>query len=251
MRLFGAVVLPAVLLVGTTLNVSGQQTAAKTAAGTSAKTGTPVSSEKEAPAAAAAEAGPATPVAGQLSETDLGNVLAAIGLKPTRTEQRYDFAFKTSYRGEEWKFSMSAVLSRNGESVWVMAWLDQIPAKASEVPRTALLRLLAANDRLGNGKFFAYIPTNKRFVLQRIVRNEDMSSRKMMEILQDLAASVAEEYPTWAVSNWASKSEQQVADEDTSGRAVPQNPTAASKSAVPAATRTSEAASKFEGKQIR
>lgn len=137
MRLLGAVVLPAFLLVGTTLNVSGQQTAAKTATGSAAKTGAPAAVESES-----ATAGSAAPVAGQLSEADLGNVLAAIGLKPTRTEQRYDFAFKTSYRGEEWKFSMSAVLSRNSESVWVMAWLDQIPAKASEVPRMALLRLL-------------------------------------------------------------------------------------------------------------
>lgn len=185
---------------------------------------------------------------GQLNEEDLGKVLAAIGLKPTKTEKRYDFAFKTSIRGDEWKFSMSAVLSRNEESIWVMAWLDQIPPTANEVPRTALLRLLAANDRLGNGKFFAYIPTNKRFVLQRIMKNEHMSTRKTMEVLQDLAVSVADEYPTWAVTNWVPKKGQQpVADRD-SGRAVPQNPTAASRSAQP--TRTSEAASKFDDRRV-
>ncbi len=109
------------------------------------------------------------PLPGQISEEELGQMLAAMGLKPTKTEQRYDFAFKTSYRGEEWKYSMSAVLSRNGQAIWIMAWLDQIPQTSSEVPRTALLRLLAANDRLGEGKFFAYIPTNKRFVMQRVV----------------------------------------------------------------------------------
>ncbi len=181
---------------------------------------------------------------GQLTEADLGNTLAAIGLKPKKTEQRYDFAFKTSYRGEEWKFSMSAVLSRNGESVWVMAWLDQIPATANEVPRTALLRLLAANDRMGEGKFFAYIPTNKRFVLQRVVKNRDMSNKRMMEVLQDLAASVADEYPTWAVTNWTPKGDEQLADQDGSGRAAPQNPTAASRSQPN--TRTSESTSKFD-----
>ncbi|MEZ6059909.1 MAG: type III secretion system chaperone [Planctomycetaceae bacterium] len=191
------------------------------------------------------------PAAGQLSEQDLGNALAAIGLKPTKTEKRYDFAFKTSIRGEEWKFSMSAVLSRNGEAVWVMAWLDQIPETASEVPRTALLRLLAANDRLGNGKFFAYIPTNKRFVLQRVLPNEDMSTQKMMEVLQDLAVSVADEYPTWAVANWVPKSGQDdVADGTDSGRAVPQNPAAAARGAQ-APIRASEAASKFDDRRIQ
>ena len=219
MKALSAVMLPALLLLSGVSTVAAQEAVAS-----------------------------AAPVAGQLSEADLGNILSAIGLKPTKTEQRYDFAFQTSYRGEEWKFSMSAVLSQNGESVWVMAWLDQIPQTATEVPRTALLRLLAANDRLGNGKFFAYIPSNKRFVLQRIVKNENMSSKKVMELLQDLAASVADEYPTWAVTNWAPKADQAVADQEASSRSVPTNPTAANRSAVP--TRTSESATKFDGNRI-
>ena len=50
--------------------------------------------EEQAPARRA-------PLPGQISEAELGDMLSAIGLKPTKTEQRYDFAFKTSYRGEE------------------------------------------------------------------------------------------------------------------------------------------------------
>ncbi len=225
MKKFSAVLLPAVLLLGSVCSVSGEE---KTAAAAPAK----------------------APAQGQISEAELGELLAAIGVKPTKTEQRYDFAFKTSYRGEEWKFTMSTVLSQNGESIWVMAWLDQIPQKTNEVPKTALLRLLAANDRLGNGKFFAYIPTNKRFVLQRVVKNENITNKEMMKILQDLAASVADEYPTWSVSGWAPKTDQQVAEPDGSERSVPQNPTAASRSAAPA-TKTSESGSKFEGRKIQ
>jgi hypothetical protein len=203
-----------------------------------------VSAQDSPPAAAA-------PQPGRLSEEQLGEMLAAVGLQPKKTEQRYDFAFKMNYRGEEWKFSMSAVLSRNGESVWVMAWLDQIPQTSAEVPRTALLRLLAANDRLGEGKFFAYIPTNKRFVMQRVIPNRDLTNKKMMETLQDLASSVADEYPTWSVANWAPKNEQSVADDAASNRGVPANPTAASRSpATPAAggqpIRSSDSKGKFD-----
>jgi len=247
MKALSAVLLPALLLLGSVSNVSAQEV-------------TPEATQEKG---AAPEVQPA-PLPGQISEPELGEMLAAIGLKPTKTEQRYDFAFKTSYRGEEWKFSMSAVLSRNGQSVWVMAWLDQIPTTASEVPRTALLRLLAANDRLGEGKFFAYIPTNKRFVMQRVVANRDMTNKKMMEMLQDLSASVADEYPTWAVTNWTPKvdqADQQVAEGSDSGRAVPSNPTAANRSpaattsrpAVPATKgpkKTSDASSKFDGKSV-
>jgi hypothetical protein len=203
-----------------------------------------VSAQDSPPAATAAQPG-------RLSEEQLGEMLAAVGLQPKKTEQRYDFAFKMSYRGEEWKFSMSAVLSRNGESVWVMAWLDQIPQTSAEVPRTALLRLLAANDRLGEGKFFAYIPTNKRFVMQRVIPNRDLTNKKMMEILRDLASSVADEYPTWSVANWAPKNDQTVADDAGSNRGVPANPTAASRSPASPATgaqpiRSSDSKGKFD-----
>ena len=181
----------------------------------------------------------------RLSEENLGHVLSAIGLRPSKTEKRYDFAFKTSLRGEEWKFSMSAVLSRNEQSIWVMAWLDQIPQTAAKVPRTALLRLLAANDRLGKGKFFAYIPSNKRFVLQRIVANKNMTSHKMRETLQDLAISVADEHLVWATAGWNPGRAQQVADDTDSGRSVPQNPADPSRSGN---IRASESASKYDGR---
>lgn len=188
----------------------------------------------------------------RLTEESLGSVLKTIGLKPIKTDKRYDFAFKTTIRGEEWKFSMSAVLSRNSESVWLMAWLDQIPSQSSDVPRTALLRLLAANDRLGNGKFFAYIPTNKRFVLQRVIRNEGMTTRKMMDSLQDLAVSVADEYPIWSVAKWNAPTASQAtiasggqsAAGGSGSSAPPANSTTAGR-------RTSESASKFNDRQIR
>ncbi len=197
-----------------------------------------------AASAAAQDASPPAP-SGVLNEESLGQVLTAIGLKPVKTDKRYDFAFKTSVRGEEWKFSMSAVLSRNSESIWVMAWLDEVPSQSSQVPQLALLRLLAANDRMGNGKFFAYIPNNKRFVLQRVVKNQKMSTKLLMETLQDLAISVADEYPTWSVANWAPKSstpQPQIAK--GKGGTVP-NPTAGNR------TRTSEAASKYQDRRIQ
>jgi hypothetical protein len=227
MKKLCATLLPAVLLMGSAALLSGQEKSAETASA-------------------------AAPLPGQLTETQLGEMLAAMGVKPRKTEQRYDFSFKTTYQGEEWTYTMSTVLSRTGESIWVMAWLDPIPQSANEVPRTALLRLLAANDRLGNGKFFAYIPTNKRFVMQRIVKNENMNNKEMMKVLKDLAASVADEYATWSVSSWAPKSDQQLADQDGSERNVPENPTAASRSAAPAKpVKTSENGSEFDGKRIQ
>ena len=188
---------------------------------------------------------------GALSEESLGQILNAIGLKPMKTDKRYDFAFKTSIRGEEWKFSMSAVLSRNSESVWIMAWLDEVPKTADAVPRTALLRLLAANDRMGNGKFFAYIPTNKRFVLQRVLKNQNMSTKKITETLQDLAVSVADEFPIWNVANWKPKTAPQprIATGGSSSDNVPIPRTNANQSQP--RLQTSEANSRYSERRVQ
>ena len=140
-----------------------------------------------------------------LDENSLETMLQSMGLKPEKNDKRYDFAFKAKapQDGEEWKLSMSTVLSQNGRTIWVMAWLDKLPNTAEAVPRTALLRLLAANDQLGKGKFFAYIPANKRFVLQRVIPNKGLTTRVFQTVLQDLGYSVVDTYPAWNVANWS------------------------------------------------
>ena len=96
-------------------------------------------------------------------------MLSALGLKATKTDSRYDFTF-TAKHGEEWSLSMSVVLSTDEKSVWIMAWLDELPQSAADVPRTALLRLLADNDKIGHGMFFSYVAGNRRFVLPVVCR---------------------------------------------------------------------------------
>ncbi len=160
----------------------------------------------------ASAAEPASPRPGQLTVSSLGNLLRAMGLKPDQTDKRYDFMFRSIHDREEWDLSMTAVLSEDAQSVWVMAWLDELPKSAADVPRTALLRLLAANDRLGNGKFFAYVASNRRFVLQRVVRNENISTRGFRDLLQDLGASVVDAYPYWSTANWSTKKPAPVAN---------------------------------------
>ncbi|MFH1303309.1 MAG: hypothetical protein ABIK07_19765 [Planctomycetota bacterium] len=164
--------------------------------------GAGVEAQQPAPTKSAVTASNNNP--GQLSEEQLGNLLKAMGLSTTKNKKRYDFQFKANQNKEEWELSMSAVLSENGEWVWVMAWLDPLPRSAADVPRTAMLRLLSDNDRMGNGKFFAYISSNRRFVLQRVIPNQNMTTKKFHEILSDLGSSVVQFYPHWSTDNWKS-----------------------------------------------
>ena len=143
-------------------------------------------------------------VKGKLTDQSLGTLLKAMGLEAKVEEKRYDFAFKATIENEEWDLSMSSVLSQDSSSVWVMAWLDELPKSAADVPRTALLRLLSDNDKLGKGKFFAYIPANRRFVLQRVIPNENITSEHFRAVLDDLGQAVVGTHPHWKVENWSS-----------------------------------------------
>lgn len=147
---------------------------------------------------------PAPAVKGKLTDQSLGTLLKAMSLDAKAQEQRYDFAFKATIEDQEWELSMSTVLSQDGSSIWVMAWLDELPKSAADVPRTALLRLLSDNDKLGKGKFFTYIAANRRFVLQRVIPNENITSEKFRGVLDDLGQSVVATHPHWSVSNWSS-----------------------------------------------
>ncbi len=142
------------------------------------------------------------PKAGSITEEQLGNLLKAMGLEAKKIESRYDFEFKAVQNKEEWNLSMTAVLSQDGSSIWLMAWLDQLPKSSADVPRTALLRLLSDNDRLGNGKFFAYVATNRRFVLQRVISNEAVTTKAFRSWLDDLGAGVVDTYDHWSVASW-------------------------------------------------
>jgi hypothetical protein len=154
---------------------------------------------------ATAQTSPDAP--GRLTADSLGEALRSLGLKPTRDRERYDFTFKAVYGSQEWELTMSAVLSQNGDSLWVIAWLDELPRASADVPKTALLRLLANNDRLGKGKFFAYVAANRRFVLQRVVENRNLAAADLRDVLSDLGGSVAETYPYWAVAKWTEEGE--------------------------------------------
>lgn len=198
--------------------------------------GVAAAQDKAAPAAAPA-------VKGKLTVQSLGNLLKAMGVEATAAELRYDFNYKATVENAEWDLVMSAVLSKDGSSIWIMAWLDELPKSAADVPRTALLRLLSDNDKLGSGKFFAYIPANRRFVLQRVIPNENITAASFRAALDDLGTSVAETHAHWYVPNWSSTTSEDPASAARTGtqvRGSSQTGNAAAAPARPAAATTAE-----------
>src|SRR5215471_14813965 len=150
--------------------------------------------------AVAAEGDKAPATKGKLTLEGLGKLLAAMGLKATKEKSQYNFTFPAKL-DEEWNMTMSAVLSTDEESIWIMAWLNELPKSAADVPRTALLRLLAENDKMGKA-FFAYMPSTKRFVLERVIDNEDITTESIKEDILELARFVIDTQAYWSVAEW-------------------------------------------------
>ena len=80
---------------------------------------------------------------------------------------------------------------------------SQILNKAAKVPAAALLRMLAENDRLGNGKFFAYDRLNRRFLMQRVILNRGITPETLRGVFEDMAKGVIGSHSTWSVARWA------------------------------------------------
>jgi hypothetical protein len=137
----------------------------------------------------------------QLSLEALGTLLEAMGFKPTQYESSYSFTFP--FKAEaEWNMTMSATMSTDGLGIWITAYLADMPQTAADVPRTALLKLLAQNDELGDGIFFAYIPKVRKIVLERMIPNEGITSANFKESISELATRVTETQSFWTVSEW-------------------------------------------------
>jgi hypothetical protein len=137
----------------------------------------------------------------QLSLASLGTMLEAMGLKPNKFESSYNFTFP--FKAEtEWNMTMAATMSADEQGIWLTAFLAELPSSAADVPRTALLRLLAQNDEMGEGIFFAYMSKVRKIVLECFLANEDLNSAVFKECLSDLASRVAATQQYWDVAEW-------------------------------------------------
>ena len=141
--------------------------------------------------------------AGSVNSDGLGRMLGTLGLKPRAAGTRFDFEFQSLQGDQEWGFAMSVVISQDAGTIWVMAWLEEMPKQAAKVPAAALLRMLAENDRLGNGKFFAYDRQNRRFLMQRVIPNEGITPAVLRDVIDDMAKGVIGSHVAWSVAQWA------------------------------------------------
>ena len=180
----------------------------------------------------------------QLSLEALGAMLEAMGFKPQQYESSFNFTFPFKAEGD-WNMTMSATMSTDELGIWITAYLSDMPQTSADVPRTALLKLLAQNDELGDGIFFAYIPKVRKIVLERMIPNEAITSASFKESIRELATRVVETQPLWTVSEWKQNVGGSAKDDD---KPADVKPSASAKDSKPVKAATNEGASSKKSK---
>jgi hypothetical protein len=160
------------------------------------------------------------PAKGAISLEALGAMLEAMGFKPQKFETSFNFTFP--FKAEaEWNMTMAATMTTDELGIWLTAYLSDMPQTSADVPRTALLKLLAQNDELGDGIFFAYIPKVRKIVLERMIPNEAITSASFKESIRELATRVVETQPLWTVSEWKQNTSTTSKDDDKGSEEKP------------------------------
>ena len=90
---------------------------------------------------------------GVIDSEGLGRMLRSVGVKPRAAGSRYDFEFHSKQGGQEWDFAMSAVISQNGGTIWVMAWREEMLQHAQTVSDARTL--LADERQVGEASTFS------------------------------------------------------------------------------------------------
>ncbi len=134
----------------------------------------------------------------------LGDMLEKMGLEPYHAQVRYDFQFRAELDGQEIELSLSAMLRDEGSRVYVIAWLDPLPAGV--IPGSPLLEMLSRNEEMGQGLQFAYSKQTGRFLLSKTIPNKDITAELLTTVFQDVSLSVTENWSTWSTSNWSKRS---------------------------------------------
>ncbi len=142
--------------------------------------------------------------ADQPTETSIATVqvvLQQIGLKPITVGDELFCNFKTAYNNRDWKFSISAKVPKDSQTVELYAWLNKYPAEPSDA-ETLQARALKINDQ----QLFddAILPLEFRFrdhrlTLRRVLNAKDCEQTKsLMREIQTLARMVAANYSLWS-----------------------------------------------------
>lgn len=150
-----------------------------------------------------AEGGTAvTGAAGQvLTPESLGTLLREdMGLDASPFENRHDFLYKADLQNQELELFFSVALSTDQKQLRVRAWLDPLPeGMISEEP---LLKLLNRNAELTAGLHYAYSREGRRFLIEAVLKNDQMTAEKLKTALNEVSMEVATSWGLWATSEW-------------------------------------------------
>ena len=140
----------------------------------------------------------------QPTETSIATVqvvLQQMGLKPITVGDELFCIFKTAYNNRVWKFSISAKVPKDSQTVELYAWLNKYPAEPSDAETLQARALKVKTQQFMDD---AIVPHEFRFrdhrlTLRRVLNAKDCEqTKRLMREIQTLARMVAENYSLWS-----------------------------------------------------
>ncbi|HCS50296.1 MAG TPA: hypothetical protein DIW81_01680 [Planctomycetaceae bacterium] len=136
----------------------------------------------------------------QLTMNDLGRLIQELQLTPKLVGSQYDVVYQAEMNDQEIEVFFSLKLTNDHSKVRIRAWLDPLPE--SEISEKHLLELLAAGSELESCFHFGYNKDVKRFLLEAIVPNQNLTSKDLDTTMLQVSEEVSNTWLLWATSEW-------------------------------------------------
>ncbi len=98
-------------------------------------------------------------------------------------------------------YNIDMNISPNGEKIWAMVPLADVPANV-ELPSARLLKLLELNQTMVGPSHFVFVPVTKQIYLNRALENRGVTPKLLRELIDRVTSYCDTTREFWEVSKW-------------------------------------------------
>ena len=142
-----------------------------------------------------------TPPAGRVDAAGLKTLLNALGYQPRESRNEAGVEYEIVIRAADTRAITTRVtLSKDGELIWLVAWLKRVPTNRT-ISGNAVLGMLIENDAIGP-THFSYNEGRRWFFLNKPVVNVALTAERLRVEIAQLGATVSRTEGLWDPDRW-------------------------------------------------
>jgi hypothetical protein len=142
-----------------------------------------------------------TPPAGRVDAAGLKTLLNTLGYQPRESRNEAGVEYEIVIRAADTRAITTRVtLSKDGDLVWLVAWLKRVPTNRT-ISGNAVLGMLIENDAIGP-THFSYNEGRRWFFLNKPVVNLNLTAERLRGEIAHLGATVSRTEGLWDPDRW-------------------------------------------------